>query len=60
VVTAVFATVMGPQPITPATHALLVRGMHIVLLIFSASCLLGVFASLARGSGPRAEQAPAG
>jgi hypothetical protein len=45
-----FAFYIGPAPITPANHHLFLRSLHAALLIFSAAGVVGVLASLARGT----------
>ncbi|MCX6269869.1 MAG: MFS transporter, partial [Bacteroidetes bacterium] len=45
----VFALVIGKVKITPECYPLFLKSTHIAFTIFAILCLLGVFASLARG-----------
>ncbi|MBN2382307.1 MFS transporter [bacterium] len=46
----VFSLLMGSVEITPSTHAVLLKSITICFSIFSVLCILGVFASMARGN----------
>ena len=56
----IFAVVMGKTQITPEVYPLFMRSTKIAFSIFGILCLLGVFASLARGQVQRAIPAPGG
>ncbi len=45
----IFSCVIGDQPLSPANSGLLVLSSKIIFSIMAAICVLGVFASLARG-----------
>jgi EmrB/QacA subfamily drug resistance transporter len=45
----IFALVMGRAPVTPALYPLFLRSTRIAFVFFAALCVVGVFASLARG-----------
>jgi EmrB/QacA subfamily drug resistance transporter len=45
-----FALVMGSSAIEPRLYPLFLRGTHVAFAFYSALCLTGVFASLARGN----------
>jgi len=45
----IFALVMGRAPVTPALYPLFLRSARIAFLFFAGLCVVGVFASLARG-----------
>jgi hypothetical protein len=47
----ILAIYIGKQAITPATYPGFISGMRTGFIIFSALCILGIFASLARSSG---------
>jgi len=49
IVTLVFATIIGRHEITPEFYPAFLRSLRIILAIFSALCLAGVFASMIRG-----------
>lgn len=49
IVTLVFATIIGRNEITPEYYPFFLKSLRIILAIFSALCLAGVFASLIRG-----------
>jgi EmrB/QacA subfamily drug resistance transporter len=44
-----FALIVGPVEITPKVYTPFVRSVNISFLIFSGLCLIGIFASMARG-----------
>jgi hypothetical protein len=46
----IFAIVIGPVPMSPAIHAELLIAVRMAFGVSAALCLLGVFASLARGN----------
>jgi hypothetical protein len=46
----VFALVMGRVPIEPAVYPLFLRSARIAFVFFAVLCVIGVFASLARGN----------
>lgn len=50
----IFAVVIGPVAISPAVHAGLLTAIRLSFGVSAVLCLLGVFASLARGTGQRA------
>lgn len=50
VATVILALFVGRGQITPALYQEFVHGMRIAFLIFAALCVVGVFASLARGN----------
>jgi len=45
----IFALVMGRAPVTPALYPLFLRSARIAFVFFAALCVVGIFASLARG-----------
>jgi hypothetical protein len=45
----IFSCVIGDQPLSPANSGQLVLSSKIIFSIMAAICVLGVFASLARG-----------
>ncbi len=47
--TLVLAIFLGRQQITPALHSVFLQGVRVAFAIFAVLCVLGVFASLARG-----------
>ena len=47
--TLVLAIFLGRQQIAPALHAVFLQGVRVTFAIFAVLCVLGVFASLARG-----------
>ena len=49
VATLILALYVGDAAITPANHASFASGFRLAFLIFPALCVLGIFASLARG-----------
>jgi EmrB/QacA subfamily drug resistance transporter len=48
----IFALVMGQARIEPGVFPLFLRSTHVGFVFFSALCVVGVFASLARGDHP--------
>jgi hypothetical protein len=46
----IFAVYMGNVQITPQYYPLFLKGMRMAFAIFSLLCLVGIWASLARGS----------
>ena len=42
--------IIGPNQITPDRYGAFLHSMRVILVISSASCLVGIFASLARGN----------
>jgi EmrB/QacA subfamily drug resistance transporter len=48
----IFAIVMGRVPVTPALYPLFLHSCRIAFGFFAALCVVGVFASLARGDRP--------
>jgi len=46
----ILAVFIGNKPISPDTHNEFISGMRTGFLIFSALCILGIFASLARNN----------
>jgi hypothetical protein len=53
----IFALFMGRVPITPAVYPQYLRSARFAFAFFSALCVAGIFASLARG--PRLSNGPA-
>lgn len=49
IVTLLFSIYMGKKGVTPEIAPVLIKNMKIAFATFAALCLLGVFASLARG-----------
>jgi hypothetical protein len=49
VVMLLFALHIGRTEITPEQHGLFLESMKVAFIVFGCSCLVGVFASLARG-----------
>jgi EmrB/QacA subfamily drug resistance transporter len=49
IVMVIFAIFIGPVQITPAYYDVFARSMRIIFIIFTSLCLVGIFASLARG-----------
>jgi hypothetical protein len=47
--TMVFAVIMGSERLTSSSHVKFLQSLKIVFLIFTISCLTGIFFSLARG-----------
>jgi MFS family permease len=47
--TLILAIFLGRQQIAPALHAVFLQGVRVTFAIFAVLCVLGVFASLARG-----------
>ena len=45
----IFAIVIGPVEITPAYYPQFVLSVHYAFILFTAFCIIGVFASLVRG-----------
>jgi len=45
----IFAIIIGPVQITPAYYPRFVLSLHYAFILFTAFCILGVFASLVRG-----------
>ncbi len=45
----IFAIVIGPVEITPAYYSQFVLSVHYAFILFTAFCIIGVFASLVRG-----------
>ncbi|MGB9939385.1 MFS transporter [Methanosarcina sp.] len=45
----IFAIIIGPVQITPAYYPQFVLSLHYAFILFTAFCILGVFASLVRG-----------
>lgn len=50
IATLVLHTLLGEHKIVPANHVSFVLGTRIIFVIFALLCILGVFASLARGT----------
>lgn len=46
----IFAIVIGPVEITPEYYPQFVLSMHYAFILFTAFCILGIFASLVRGN----------
>jgi len=57
IATCLFALFIGRVQITPQHYPALVKSLHAAFVIFAGLCLLGIFASLARG---KLNAAPAG
>jgi hypothetical protein len=49
IVMLIFAVTMGATRITPEYYAAFLQSMQIAFMVFSVLCIIGVFASLARG-----------
>jgi MFS family permease len=49
IVMLIFAVTIGNVQITPNAYPAFLQSMHIAFLVFSLLCIVGVFASLARG-----------
>ena len=49
IVMLIFAVTIGNVQITPDSYPAFLQSMHIAFLVFSLLCIVGVFASLARG-----------
>ena len=49
IVMLIFAVTIGNVQITPDSYPAFLQSMHIAFLVFSVLCIVGVFASLARG-----------
>jgi MFS family permease len=49
IVTMVFSIIVGQSQITPDQYPLFLKSMHVDFIILCLLCILGVFASLARG-----------
>ena len=45
----IFAIIIGPVEITPAYYPQFVLSLHYAFILFTAFCIIGVFASLVRG-----------
>jgi len=48
IITVILSVLMGGHGVTPETHPMFLRSMHLSLLIFSGLCLAGIFCSLGR------------
>jgi MFS family permease len=46
----IFAIVIGPVEITPEYYPQFVLSLHYAFILFTAFCILGIFASLVRGN----------
>ncbi|MDW5550821.1 MFS transporter [Methanosarcina sp.] len=46
----IFAIVIGPVEITPEYYSQFVLSLHYAFILFTAFCILGIFASLVRGN----------
>jgi len=49
IATMVFSVNIGRVQISPANYPLFLKSVHIIFIIFTVLCVLGIFASLARG-----------
>jgi hypothetical protein len=49
IVTLIFSIYMGKKSVTPEIAPMLIKNMKLAFVTFALLCLLGVFASLARG-----------
>jgi hypothetical protein len=56
----IFAVFMGRVPITPPVYPLFHQSARFAFAFFSALCVAGIFASLARGDRAPREPAPSG
>jgi len=49
IVMVIFAILMGEVSITPKYYPLLLKSIKVAFILFGVLCVLGIFASLARG-----------
>ena len=49
IATLIFAVFMGRARIAPEHYPALMQGMKVAFAVFAALCVIGIFASLARG-----------